>query len=157
MSKGDSPSIAFITRSQHELLYVLLFVSIGFFISGNLIGKTNYLLDMAPSRDRLTYISLTGTLSFPVSLFPLVGGLIVQHISYELLFSTTGIFILFGFIFELELHEHKNKKILQIQDTTGSKRDFIRWGAFRFGLSGKEYTLLLWHFPFLISLSRIIS
>ena len=105
------PFIAFIARSQHELLYVLLFVSIGFFISGNLIGKTNYLLDMAPSRDRPTYISLTGTLSFPVSLFPLVGGLIVQHISYELLFLITGIFILFGFILSFGLKEPRSIKI----------------------------------------------
>jgi len=43
--------------------------------------------------------------------------------------------------FELELNEHKNKKILQIQDTTGNVRNFIKWGEFRFGLSGKEYTL----------------
>lgn len=43
--------------------------------------------------------------------------------------------------FELELHEHKNKKILQIQDTTGNLRDFIRWGEFQFDLSGKECKL----------------
>lgn len=43
--------------------------------------------------------------------------------------------------FELELLEHKNKNILQIQDTTGNVRNFIRWGEFRFELSTKEYTL----------------
>jgi hypothetical protein len=43
--------------------------------------------------------------------------------------------------FELELNEHKNKKILQIQDTNGNVRNFIKWGEFRFGLSGKEYIL----------------
>jgi len=43
--------------------------------------------------------------------------------------------------FELELLEHNNKKILQIQDTTGNVRNFIRWGEFRFELSTKEYTL----------------
>ncbi|MCK4309442.1 MAG: DUF1684 domain-containing protein, partial [Candidatus Atribacteria bacterium] len=43
--------------------------------------------------------------------------------------------------FELELQEHKNKKILQIQDTTGNVRNFIRWGEFRFELSAKEFTL----------------
>ncbi|MHC2994511.1 MAG: MFS transporter [Candidatus Atribacteria bacterium] len=105
------PFIAFIARLQHELLYVLLFVSIGFFISGKLIGKTNYLLDMATSRDRPTYISLTGTLNFPVSLFPLIGGLIVQHISYEILFLITGIFILFGFILSFGLKEPRNIKV----------------------------------------------
>lgn len=43
--------------------------------------------------------------------------------------------------FELELQEHKNKKILQIQDTTGNVRNFIGWGEFRFELSAKEFTL----------------
>jgi len=43
--------------------------------------------------------------------------------------------------FELELHEHEDKKILQIQDTTGNIRDFIRWGEFRFKLSNEECTL----------------
>ena len=43
--------------------------------------------------------------------------------------------------FELELQEHKNKKNLQIQDTTGNVRNFIKWGEFRFELSAKEFTL----------------
>ena len=105
------PFIAFVVRSQCESLYILLFVIIGFFIAGRTIGNTNYLLDIAPPKDRPTYISLTGTLSFPVSLFPLVGGLIVQHISYELLFLITGIFILFGFILSFGLKEPRSIKI----------------------------------------------
>lgn len=32
--------------------------------------------------------------------------------------------------FELKLQEHKNKKMLQIQDTTGNVRNFVRWGNF---------------------------
>lgn len=56
-----------------------------------MIGKDNYLLDMAPVRERPKYISLTGTLLFPVSLFPLLGGVIVQYVSYQVLFFATAV------------------------------------------------------------------
>jgi len=43
--------------------------------------------------------------------------------------------------FNLELHEYKDRKVLQIQDTTGSIRNFIRWGEFRFKLGDENCTL----------------
>ena len=104
------PIVALMTQSKNELLYLLLFAIIGFFIAGRTIGKTNYLLDIAPSRDRPTYISLTGTLLFPVSLFPLIGGLITQYISYNMLFIITGIPILLGFILSFNLKESRTIK-----------------------------------------------
>jgi MFS family permease len=104
------PIIALMTQFKNELSYFLLFAIIGFFIAGRTIGKTNYLLDIAPSRDRPIYISLTGTLLFPVSLFPLIGGLIVQYISYNMLFIITGIPILLGFILSFNLKEPRSIK-----------------------------------------------
>ena len=104
------PIVALMTQFKNELLYLILFAIIGFFIAGRTIGKTNYLLDIAPSRDRPIYISLTGTLLFPVSLFPLIGGLIAQHISYNMLFIITGVPILLGFILSFNLKEPKTIK-----------------------------------------------
>jgi uncharacterized protein (DUF1684 family) len=46
-----------------------------------------------------------------------------------------------AFYFELELHEHEEKKVLKIEDTKGNERDFLRWGKFRFKIDDKEYTL----------------
>jgi uncharacterized protein (DUF1684 family) len=43
--------------------------------------------------------------------------------------------------FELELHEHSDKKRLQIEDTGGNMRDFLRWGEFRFKVGDEECTL----------------
>ncbi len=105
------PIVALMTKFKNELLYLLLFAIIGFFIAGRTIGKTNYLLDIVPSRDRPIYISLTGTLLFPVSLFPLIGGLIAQCISYNMLFIITGIPILLGFILSFNLKEPRSIKI----------------------------------------------
>ncbi len=45
------------------------------------------------------------------------------------------------YCFELELHEHEEKKILKIEDTQGNQRDFLRWGEFRFKIGDKECTL----------------
>jgi len=46
-----------------------------------------------------------------------------------------------GLRFELELQEHREKKTIKIQDSKGGTQEFIRWGEFRFEISGKEYTL----------------
>ena len=105
------PIVALMTEFKNELLYLLLFVIIGFFIAGRTIGNTNYLLDIASPKDRPIYISLTGTLLFPVSLFPLIGGLIAQYISYNMLFIITGIPILLGFILSFNLKEPRSIKI----------------------------------------------
>ena len=102
------PLIALLSRSHSKLLFLALFFLIGFFFSGRLIGKTNYLLDIAGSKDRPTYISLTGTLVFPISLFPLLGGLIVQFVSYRVLFLLTTFFILLGLILSVRLREPKD-------------------------------------------------
>jgi uncharacterized protein (DUF1684 family) len=45
------------------------------------------------------------------------------------------------FRFELELHEHEEKKILKINDTKGSERAFLRWGEFKFKIGDTECTL----------------
>lgn len=45
------------------------------------------------------------------------------------------------YLFLLELHEHKERKILKIEDTKGYVREFDKWGEFRFKIAGKECTL----------------
>ncbi len=45
------------------------------------------------------------------------------------------------FRFELDLHEHEEKKTLKIEDTQGNQREFLRWGEFRFKIGDKECTL----------------
>jgi uncharacterized protein (DUF1684 family) len=43
--------------------------------------------------------------------------------------------------FEIELHEHEEKKIVGMAYTKGEERDFIRWGEFRFRIGGEECVL----------------
>lgn len=46
-----------------------------------------------------------------------------------------------NFRFELELLEHSNKSTIQVEDTKGVIRQFLRWGEFRFNVGNKECTL----------------
>ena len=43
--------------------------------------------------------------------------------------------------FELEIFEHQDKKTVQIEDTKGNIRDFVRWGEFRFKINGEDCIL----------------
>ena len=43
--------------------------------------------------------------------------------------------------FELELHEHADKDVRDIQDTAGNVRQLLRWGEFRFELAGRQCVL----------------
>ncbi|MCD6414346.1 MAG: DUF1684 domain-containing protein [Candidatus Diapherotrites archaeon] len=43
--------------------------------------------------------------------------------------------------FELTLHEHEQKEHIEIEDTAGQIRDFLKWGEFRFEINGVKCTL----------------
>jgi len=99
------PLLAFFIPAHYPVLFILVFAAIGFFINGRSIGNTNFLLDIAPSKDRPTYISLKGTLALPVVIFPLIGGIIAQYFSYVTLFVITSLLAGGGFITSCTLKE----------------------------------------------------
>jgi len=43
--------------------------------------------------------------------------------------------------FELELHEHPDKKRIKMAYTRGEEQEFLRWGEFKFKIAGKEQVL----------------
>jgi len=100
------PLIAFgVLLSQSRVFLTLLFILTGFFIAGRNIGTSNFLLDAATAKNRPTYVSLNGSLTILVAFFPVIGGVIVQNISYYFLFMVTFITVLIGFILSLQLKE----------------------------------------------------
>ena len=99
------PLLAFLIPASHSSLFILVFAAMGFFINGRSIGSTNFLLDIAPEKDRPTYISLKGTLALPIVIFPLIGGIITQYFSYQTLFVITGLLAGSGFIVSCTLQE----------------------------------------------------
>jgi uncharacterized protein (DUF1684 family) len=45
------------------------------------------------------------------------------------------------YLFELPIHEYKDRKALKIQDTAGNVREFLRWGEFKFRIANVECSL----------------
>jgi len=45
------------------------------------------------------------------------------------------------FSFNLELHEHADKKITEVKDSKGNTRKFIGWGEFHFDINGEKLIL----------------
>lgn len=43
--------------------------------------------------------------------------------------------------FELPLHEHDARTSVTVGTSTGSEREYLRWGEFRFELDGEEFAL----------------
>jgi len=105
------PLVALLITKQLWTLFLLLFILIGFSMAGGAIGYTNFLLDIAPSKDRPAYISLNGTLTIPAMLFPLIGGIIIQYTSYKFLLIITMVVMLVGFILSLWLREPRKQVI----------------------------------------------
>ncbi len=78
------------------LPYLLLFASIGSTLSGMWIGFTNYLLEFVDDVNRPTYIGMMNTLIAPFTFLPMLGGLLVQFLSHEVLFAATLVFLFAG-------------------------------------------------------------
>jgi uncharacterized protein (DUF1684 family) len=43
--------------------------------------------------------------------------------------------------FELELHEHEEKRVVRMVYTKGQEQDFLQWGEFRLKVGGKEQAI----------------
>ena len=71
------------------LLYVypLLFLLMGISMETVMWGYTNYVLDIAPPKERPTYVGLTNTITGLLVVAPIIGGTILQLTSYRVLFT----------------------------------------------------------------------
>ncbi|SHM45602.1 Predicted arabinose efflux permease, MFS family [Caldanaerovirga acetigignens] len=74
-------------------LYALIFTLIGATYSGIWTGIFNYLLRIAPEEKRPLYIGLLNTLTAPTTFLPLLGGIILQYLSYVHLFLITALVV----------------------------------------------------------------
>lgn len=72
-------------------MYGILFFAVGWVIGSGWIGMTNYLLELAEPSERKSYLGLMNTVSVPTMVFPILGGLIVETVSYHAVFALTGL------------------------------------------------------------------
>lgn len=76
-SGGIDPFYAFVPN----------FVFIGATVSGSFVGFKSYLLDVAPADRRLTYLGITNSMMGIASMFPAVGGLLVEFVGHVSVFA----------------------------------------------------------------------
>jgi MFS family permease len=80
----------FVTREAPVLPFAVLFFVLGFSLEGG-PPYINYMLDVVPEHERPMYAGLMGVGYVPATLAPILGGLIVQHWSYNALFAITAV------------------------------------------------------------------
>ena len=86
-----APVLALVLGGSSVWLYALVFLAAGAFGGSTWIGLTNYLLELAEPRERRSYIGLMNSANAPTMLFPILGGLIVQMVSYQAVFTITAL------------------------------------------------------------------
>ena len=67
--------------------FLLIFIVGGVLGNGMMVGFMAYMLNIAPPRNRPTYIGFMNTLLMPVSFAPFLGGALAQSIGYRWLFA----------------------------------------------------------------------
>jgi hypothetical protein len=120
VAAGSTPLLALVASLLHWLgltqlaiiPYLLLFATVGATLSGMWMGFTNYMLDTVQDLDRPTYVGLMNTLIAPFTFLPMLGGVLVQLLSHEVLFVVTAAFIIIGNIYARRLPEprHQSKQ-----------------------------------------------
>ena len=89
----------FLPQAVQVPCYFLVFSVAGITMSGSMVGFMTYLLNIAPSMSRATYIGFMNTVLLPVSFVPVLGGALVPLIHYEGIFAiSVGMGILAYFI-----------------------------------------------------------
>ena len=89
----------FLPQAVQVPCYFLVFVFSGVTMSGSMVGFMTYLLNIAPSMSRATYIGFMNTMLLPVSFVPVLGGALVPLIYHEGVFAiSVGVGVLTFFI-----------------------------------------------------------
>ncbi|WP_041324045.1 MFS transporter [Hippea maritima] len=88
---------------KNPVLFLAVFFVMGAYMHGTFIGYTNYLLKIAPSQQRPTYVSIRGTFNALSYFLPALGGYIADGFSFEVLFIVTLSFSFAALIVSLRL------------------------------------------------------
>ncbi|MDE0010206.1 MAG: MFS transporter [Candidatus Poribacteria bacterium] len=119
---GISPILAFFSSVFPSALqmpaFILIFIVGGISSNGMMVSFMAYMLNIAPPRNRPSYIGFMNTLLMPVSFAPLLGGFLVPYIGYRWLFAiSVGIcFVAFRVGLKLEEIMHENEVAEETDD-----------------------------------------
>ncbi len=99
-------SALIVAMTGHSILmFLLVFVLIGFYYNGSSIGYNNYVMELGDNMERPRLISIQGTMLFPIYFFPLLGGFLMNRIGFFPTFAITALLLLVSFILSFGLCE----------------------------------------------------
>ena len=93
-----TPVLAILLSKLGPDYYAIVFFIVGFLISGRAVGFESYLLDIAPSDNRIIYLGIRGTMNFLIVLLPIMGGFLITFMGYQLTFIIVAIVMFIAFI-----------------------------------------------------------
>ncbi len=99
------PLAALLAPAGMGLIFVTVYLLMGFVIAGRRIGYGNYLLEITAPDVRSTCIALNGTLLIPTAFYPIIGGILASIFSYRSLFWLTVLLALLAFVISWLLRE----------------------------------------------------
>jgi len=87
---GVIPLMALALKPFGPWAFGLVFVLVGFVVSGRSVGFEPYLLDLAPEDQRTVYVGINGTLNFSRVILPILGGAIIDLFGFTAAFIVTA-------------------------------------------------------------------
>ncbi len=88
------PILAIVLSFTSVYIYSIIFVLLGFIISGRRVGFEPYLLDIAPDDRRTEYLGIRGTMNLFVVILPIVGGLFIDVVGFYTTFTIVSFVML---------------------------------------------------------------
>jgi len=74
-------------------ILVLVASLVGATTTGRAVGFSSALLEIAPAKRRATYAATYALLGLPVAVMPLIGGVVVEFLSFDVLFGVTALLL----------------------------------------------------------------
>ncbi len=106
---GVTASILALTIHGFSIwLYGLVFFAIGGLNGSSWIGLTNFLLESVDAGERRSSIGIMNTANAPTVLFPILGGLVVQAVSYRAVFAITALALCIALVLALCIRRHRD-------------------------------------------------
>lgn len=105
---GLNPIIAIILGYTNPDLFAIVFFILGFMISGRKIGFEPYLLDIIPTKERVEYLGIRGSLNVLVVILPLLGAIITTVFNFNITFAIVSLMMGIAFY---NLGKISNKQI----------------------------------------------
>ncbi len=87
---GAIPLLALALRPLGPAAFGVVFVMIGFVMSGRSVGFDPYLLDLAPEEQRTVYVGINGTLNVSRVVLPVLGGAVMDLFGFTTAFVLTS-------------------------------------------------------------------